>query len=107
MGIAIAPVTSVCQVNNLVESRATSDLHFSARAMWNDPVFLREFISCLADMQSSPGTSLAESQSACVCDACSTLLNLITHLRDASGLPGSTYVLLMHFMSFYVDVDFI
>jgi hypothetical protein len=63
--------------------------------MWSDPIFVRAFISCLADLQSSPDTALAESQTACISDACSTLLNLITHLRDASGLPGSniTYLL--------------
>jgi hypothetical protein len=56
--------------------------------MWHDPVFVRAFVSCLADLQSNPGTPLSEAQSACVADACSTLLNLITHLRDASSLPG-------------------
>jgi hypothetical protein len=59
--------------------------------MWSDVVFVRAFISCLADLQSSSDTTLAESQAACVSDACSTLLNLITHLRDASGLPGTNF----------------
>jgi hypothetical protein len=60
----------------------------SAHAMWSDSTFVRTFITCLADLQSSPGTPLAETQTTCVSDACSTILNLVTHLRDASGLPG-------------------
>ena len=32
-------------------------LFYSAKLMWNDAVFSRAFVSCLADMQSNPGAA--------------------------------------------------
>jgi hypothetical protein len=74
--------------------------------MWNDPAFFRAFISCLSELQLSRGFPLTESQTLCLSDACSTLLNLITHLRDASSLPGHCHAFFqpfsfMHFINVF------